>query len=380
MEFKLPQISGEDVARMIRTSRNPNSNTPIVAVTGYLKDLSDPHHFDELMEKPATKAKLVDVLERQCFWKPPPADRVELGERKVSTNVNKQAVADTPAPPPFMGNPRDFVRGLKPDDDDTSSVISSVDGSLSRTNSSDWTGRPALPNTGSSSSVKSEVSANTVVRNTPATLTQHESAPPRLQPPAAERIPSPLSMHVTAEHHEDARPHLSTPPEMAPLPPSVTSTPVFARAANDVPVHKFASLSALGSLGSGPRRTPPQIPADVKDSETLKKSPCEDKPKSTFSFFPSSKDKNKEHSSTPSPTTRPISPPGEAKSKAKRTSLEKKKEKQWKQGLLSEEADADDEDSLCGGKKPSKSRSIREIIQGVKRSPEVKKDFLDTID
>lgn len=67
------------------------------------------------------------------------------------------------------------------------------------------------------------------------------------------------------------------------------------------------------------------------------------------------------------------SPPLDFKNKSKRSSLEKKKEKQGKQrkeGLLGEEADADDEDSLSGGKKPSKARSIGEIIRGVnKRSP-----------
>ena len=38
MEYKLPQVNGADVARMIRETKNANSHTPIVAVTGYLKD------------------------------------------------------------------------------------------------------------------------------------------------------------------------------------------------------------------------------------------------------------------------------------------------------------------------------------------------------
>ena len=54
MEFKLPQVNGADVARMIRDTRNANSHTPIVAVTGYLKELMAPHHFDALIEKPPT--------------------------------------------------------------------------------------------------------------------------------------------------------------------------------------------------------------------------------------------------------------------------------------------------------------------------------------
>ena len=84
MEFKLPQINGEDVARMIRTSQNTNSSTPIVAVTGYLKDLMQPHHFDALVEKPMTPPQLTEVLEKFCMWKPPPPEKPPLGERRES--------------------------------------------------------------------------------------------------------------------------------------------------------------------------------------------------------------------------------------------------------------------------------------------------------
>lgn len=72
MEFKLPHINGADVARMIRETKNANTNTPIVAVTGYLKELQAPHDFDALIEKPPDTDKLSDVLGRLCMWKPPP--------------------------------------------------------------------------------------------------------------------------------------------------------------------------------------------------------------------------------------------------------------------------------------------------------------------
>ncbi|KAI9809350.1 MAG: hypothetical protein M1825_002642 [Sarcosagium campestre] len=72
MEFKLPQINGADVARMIRDTKNANSQTPIVAVTGYLKELQAPHHFDSMIEKPPTTEKLVEVLSRLCQWRAPP--------------------------------------------------------------------------------------------------------------------------------------------------------------------------------------------------------------------------------------------------------------------------------------------------------------------
>ncbi|PSK42252.1 hypothetical protein B9Z65_4166 [Elsinoe australis] len=72
MEFKLPQINGADVARMIRETKNANTHTPIVAVTGYLKELMAPHDFDALVEKPPDTDKLSEVLGRLCMWKPPP--------------------------------------------------------------------------------------------------------------------------------------------------------------------------------------------------------------------------------------------------------------------------------------------------------------------
>lgn len=71
MEFKLPQINGADVARMIRDTKNVNSQTPIVAVTGYLKELASPHHFDGLIEKPPTTSKLTELMCRLCNWKAP---------------------------------------------------------------------------------------------------------------------------------------------------------------------------------------------------------------------------------------------------------------------------------------------------------------------
>ncbi len=71
MEFKLPQINGADVARMIRETKNANSQTPIVAVTGYLKELQDPHHFDALIDKPPTTSKLTEAMCKFCQWKAP---------------------------------------------------------------------------------------------------------------------------------------------------------------------------------------------------------------------------------------------------------------------------------------------------------------------
>jgi serine/threonine-protein kinase RIM15 len=74
MEFRLPVINGVDVARMIRDTKSANTATPIVCVTGYLRDLPETHNFDALMQKPPTIPKLTEELCKYCCWKPPPKD------------------------------------------------------------------------------------------------------------------------------------------------------------------------------------------------------------------------------------------------------------------------------------------------------------------
>lgn len=70
-EFKVPEVSGTDIARMIRELKNINAHTPIVAITAYLKELQAPHYFDSLVEKPISSSKLIEVLSNLCQWKPP---------------------------------------------------------------------------------------------------------------------------------------------------------------------------------------------------------------------------------------------------------------------------------------------------------------------
>ncbi|KAI1176890.1 putative response regulator receiver RIM15p [Nemania sp. FL0916] len=75
-EFKLPEISGSDVARMVREVKNVNAHTPIVAITAYLKELQAPHYFDSLVEKPISSSKLIEVISNLCQWKPPTTSQI----------------------------------------------------------------------------------------------------------------------------------------------------------------------------------------------------------------------------------------------------------------------------------------------------------------
>ena len=91
MEYKLPQVDGANVARMIRETKNANDHTPIVAVTGYLKELQAPHHFDALVEKPPNKEKLEAVMGLLCQWKAAPEGwKPTLSQPIPRSNLHKE--------------------------------------------------------------------------------------------------------------------------------------------------------------------------------------------------------------------------------------------------------------------------------------------------
>jgi serine/threonine-protein kinase RIM15 len=153
MEFKLPQVNGADVARMIRDTKNANSHTPIVAVTGYLKELQAPHHFDALIEKPPTVAKLSDTLGKLCQWKPPPPNwtpsqsnypsMMPSGLRQESTRQEDSPTSNSSGFPPI---PSGSYRGSSREDSISSSFFGDSESRagedvpviIARHNGDDW--------------------------------------------------------------------------------------------------------------------------------------------------------------------------------------------------------------------------------------------------
>lgn len=121
MEYKLPHVNGADVARMIRDTKNANSHTPIVAVTGYLKELQAPHHFDALVEKPPTKEKLEEVMGRLCQWRTPP-----------------EGWKPTPTPPQTIPQSAASRHDSMPTDDSPTTTSSMGAMSLTRSQGSSW--------------------------------------------------------------------------------------------------------------------------------------------------------------------------------------------------------------------------------------------------
>ncbi|OAL74665.1 AGC protein kinase [Trichophyton violaceum] len=136
-EFKLPQINGADVARMIRETRSVNTHTPIIAVTGYLKDLPETHHFDSLIEKPPTLQKLTEILCKFCQWKPPPKDDTPMMLNPPSYSVLRRksgALEDSPSSGSsgFVTIPTGSYRGSSREDSiDSNSLVGEIESTRS---------------------------------------------------------------------------------------------------------------------------------------------------------------------------------------------------------------------------------------------------------
>lgn len=200
MEFRLPQVNGADVARMIRDTKNANTHTPIVAVTGYLKELQAPHYFDALIEKPPTIAKLTDTLGRLCQWKAPPPGWTpnqvypsimpSSGLRQESTRQEDSPTSNSSG---FPAVPSGSYRGSSREDSISSSFFGDTDSRagedvpvvIARHNADDWRERDiarAMSGLGISDDVAS-VDPKTIVPNrvSPPDLPHGNSAPAVMQ-------------------------------------------------------------------------------------------------------------------------------------------------------------------------------------------------------
>lgn len=200
MEYKLPQVNGADVARMIRDTKNANSMTPIVAVTGYLKDLQAPHHFDALIEKPPTIAKLSDTLGKLCQWKPPPPNwtpgqimypsMMPSGLRQESTRQDDSPTSNSSSFPPV---PSGSYRGSSREDSISSSFFGDNDSRTSddvpviiaRHNIDDWRERDIAQAMGglgiSEDTTHVDPKEEGEVLTRPPALPSHDSAPAILE-------------------------------------------------------------------------------------------------------------------------------------------------------------------------------------------------------
>lgn len=194
MEFKLPQINGADVARMIRDTKNANAQTPIVAVTGYLKELQAPHHFDALIEKPPTTSKLTEVLCRLCQWKapapgqnppvpmgyPPPS-----GLRQESLRLEDSPTSGTSGSSGYAHMPGSSFRGSSREDSISSSLFGDSESYMnddvpvviSRKATGDWDDASGL----GISNEEALIDSQDLPKQLPLHLLHEESAPGRME-------------------------------------------------------------------------------------------------------------------------------------------------------------------------------------------------------
>jgi serine/threonine-protein kinase RIM15 len=199
MEARLPQISGADVARMIRETKNANSHTPIVAVSGYLKELQAPYHFDALIDKPPNSAKLTEVMGRLCQWRTPPPNWTpkELPPlplsalRQESTRVGDSPTSNSSG---FPALPSGSYRGSSREDSISSSFFTDQDSrnddipvAINKNTSDEWRDKDLAHSLGGLGISEEDIEdADTKLLDPTAAMAQlihQESAPPILESP-----------------------------------------------------------------------------------------------------------------------------------------------------------------------------------------------------
>ncbi|ORX89263.1 hypothetical protein K493DRAFT_410535 [Basidiobolus meristosporus CBS 931.73] len=70
MDIKMPIIDGFTAARMIKSTKNLNQETPIIAVTAYERNVPQASLFDDILSKIVTKEKIGSTLKQYCSWTP----------------------------------------------------------------------------------------------------------------------------------------------------------------------------------------------------------------------------------------------------------------------------------------------------------------------
>ncbi|KAI0385819.1 hypothetical protein F5Y04DRAFT_157636 [Hypomontagnella monticulosa] len=210
-EFKLPAISGTDVARMIREVKNVNAHTPIVAITAYLKELQAPHYFDSLIEKPISSSKLTEVLSNLCQWKPPSPGQVQsmpIPNPISSVKLHTTRLEDSPTSnssgyvhpgsSSFRGSSREDSISSSLFGDSESATTDEIPVVVSRKATGDWGDESGLGISNEDTVLGSSGS--------PIPLISQQSAPAQMEPP---RMPVPQrsleKLRSRREHLEKKR-------------------------------------------------------------------------------------------------------------------------------------------------------------------------------
>jgi len=206
-EYKLPEISGSDVARMVREVKNVNAHTPIVAITAYLKELQAPHYFDSLVEKPISSSKLIEVLSNLCQWKPPtPGQTQAIATPNPISTIKPIGVRLEDSPTSgssAYANPGSSFRGSSREDSISSSLFGDSESVatddipivLSRKATGDWGDEAGL-------GINPEEILSSSGTKAPIALVTQQSAPAQME---GQRM---LAPHQSLEKLRSRREHL----------------------------------------------------------------------------------------------------------------------------------------------------------------------------
>jgi serine/threonine-protein kinase RIM15 len=207
-EYKLPEISGSDVARMVREVKNVNAHTPIVAITAYLKELQAPHYFDSLVEKPISSSKLIEVLSNLCQWKPPTPSQIQaiaianpvsamkpIGARLEDSPTSGSSGYARPGSSSFRASSREDSIGSSLFGDSESVTTDDIPIVLSRKATGDWGDEAGL-------GINPDEVLSSSAPQAPITLASQQSAPAQME---GQRM---LSPHPSLEKVKSRREHL----------------------------------------------------------------------------------------------------------------------------------------------------------------------------
>ncbi|KAI0966322.1 putative response regulator receiver RIM15p [Xylaria arbuscula] len=204
-EFKLPEISGSDVARMVREVKHVNSQTPIVAITAYLKELQAPHYFDSLVEKPISSSKLIEVISNLCQWKPPTPNQSQgivtpnpisalkpISARLEDSPTSGSSGYPHPGSSSFRGSSREDSISSSLFGDSESVVTDDIPIVLSRKATGDWGDEAGL-------GINTDEIITGSASTAPISLVSRQSAPGQIE---VQRMSSP---HQPLEKHKSRR-------------------------------------------------------------------------------------------------------------------------------------------------------------------------------
>lgn len=207
-EFKLPEVSGSDVARMVREVKNVNAHTPIVAITAYLKELQAPHYFDSLVEKPISSSKLIEVISNLCQWKPPTTGQSQAiatpnplsAIKPISARLEDSPTSGSsgyarPGSSSFHGSSREDSITSSLFGDSESVITDDIPIVLSRKATGDWGDEPGL-------GINTDENLSGSVPRAPITLLSQQSAPAQME---GQRM---LTPHQSLEKLKSRREHL----------------------------------------------------------------------------------------------------------------------------------------------------------------------------